>query len=174
MKDTNRLGLSKWQLLWHYSVVLFILIVPILNLYSVYEIEVAHTYTGVRSTQDHLRVGLPWIIPALATGIIQYQRLNFKKLKAELSGDEFKLLVMEAGKEMKWNFINLTKDYAIAVTGFNWASWGERITIIRKRDEILFNSICDPDNRPSVTSWGQNRKNLNAIKKRINPVSTRT
>lgn len=167
MEETNRLKLTKKQMFWHYSSVLFILIIPIMNLYSIFEIEVTNTYTGVRTTQDHLRAGLPWFVPALLFGLIQYRRLNFQKLKAKLSGEEFKLLAIEAGKEMNWNFTELTNDYAIAITGFNWVSWGERITLIRKNDEILVNSICDPDNRPSVTSWGQNRKNINAIKKRI-------
>ena len=48
---------------------------------------------------------------------------------------------------------------------------GERITIIRDNNKILINSICDPDNRPSVSSWGQNRKNVNAFKKRIKNAS---
>ena len=167
MKETNRLKLSNWQLFWHYSIVPFILIIPIMNLYSVFQIEVTGTYTGVRSTEEHLSAGLPWLIPAIIFAIIQYRRLNFKKLNKRLTPQEFKTIAEQAGEEMNWNFMNLTKDYVIAVTGLNWASWGERITIIRKENEILINSICDPDNRPSVSSWGQNRKNINAFKKRI-------
>ena len=34
----------------------------------------------------------------------------------------------------------------VAKSGFSWRSWGELITIIRDKDRILFNSICDPDN----------------------------
>ncbi len=170
MKDTNRLKLSNWQLFWHYSIVPFILIVPIMNLYSVFQIEVTGTYTGVRSTEEHLIVGLPWLIPAIIFAIIQYRRLNFKRLNARLTSEEFKSIAEQAGQEMNWHFMNLTKDYVIAITGFNWVSWGERITIIRKENEILINSICDPDNRPSVSSWGQNRKNINAFRKRIKPV----
>lgn len=122
MKETNRLKLSKWQLFWHYSVVPFILIIPIMNLYSVFEIEVTGTYTGVRSTQEHLTVGLPWLIPAIFFAIIQYRRLNFKRLNKHLTPEEFKSIAEQAGEEMNWNFMNLTKDYAIAITGFNWAS----------------------------------------------------
>lgn len=167
MKDTNRLKLSNWQLFWHYSITPFILIIPIMNLYSVFQIEVTGTYTGVRSTQEHLNVGLPWLIPAMFFAIIQYHKLSFKRLNTQLSPEKFKSIIYQTGHEMNWNFIYLTKDYAIAITGFNWASWGERITIIRKENEIIINSICDPDNRPSVSSWGQNRKNINALKKRI-------
>ena len=167
MKETKRLKLSNRQLFWHYSVVPFILIIPVLNLYSVFEIEVTGTYTGVRSTQELLNVGLPWLIPAVILTVIQYRRLNFKRINARLTSEEFKSIAKQAGQEMNWSFMKLTKDYAIAITCFNWASWGERITIIRKENEILINSICDPDNRPSVSSWGQNRKNISAFKKRI-------
>ena len=127
-------------------------------------------YTGVRSTEEHLSVGLPWLIPAVLFAIIQYRRLNFKRLNTNLTAEEFKSIAEQAGQKMNWNFLNLTNDYVIAITGFNWASWGERITIIRKENEILINSICDPDNRPSISSWGRNRKNVNAFKKRINNV----
>lgn len=171
MKETNRLKLSNWQLFWHYSIVPFILIIPITNLYFVFQIEVTGTYTGVMSTQEHLNIGLPWLIPSIILAIIQYRRLNFKRLNRRLKPEEFKSIAEEAGKEMNWTFMKLTKDYAIAITGFNWASWGERITIIRKENEVLINSICDPDNRPSVSSWGQNRKNINAFKKRMNTIT---
>lgn len=146
MKETKRLKLSKWQLFWHYSIVPFILLIPIMNLYYVFQIEVTGAYSGVRSTQEHLRAGLPWLIPAILFAIIQYRRLNFKRLGASLTSEEFKSILKQAGEEMNWSFINLTKDYAIAITGFNWLSWGERITIIRTENEILINSICDPDN----------------------------
>lgn len=138
-----------------------------MNLYSVFEIEVTGTYNGVRSTQEHLTVGLPWLVPAIIFVIVQYRRLNFKRLKVTLTSEEFIFITKQAGGEMNWRLENLTKDYAVAITGFNWGSWGERVTIIRKENEILINSICDPDNRPSVSSWGQNRKNIKAFKKRI-------
>ena len=170
IKEPNRLQLTKWQLFWHYSIVPFILIIPVMNLYSVFEIEVTNSYTGVRTTQEHLSHGLPWLIPAIFFGFIQHRRLYFKRIPGTLTPEEFKEAVQEAGKEMDWNFLNLTKNYAIAITGFNWFSWGERITIIRRKNEILINSICDPDNKPSVTSWGQNRKNIQALKKTIKPV----
>ena len=167
MEETNRLKLSNFQLFWHYSIVLLILIIPVMNLYSVFQIEVTGTYSGVRSTQEHLSVGLPWLIPAIIFSIIQYFRLNFKKLNIHLTQKEFKTFTRQVGNEMNWNFVYLTEDYAIALTNLKWSSWGERITIIRKENEILINSICDPDKRPSVLSWGQNRNNINAFEKKI-------
>ena len=168
MKETNRLKLSKGQLFWHYSIVPFLLIVPTIILYDLIQIEVTGTHTGIKSTRELLSVGLLWLLAAVIVAIIQYRRLNFKKLNKHLTPDEFKSISEQAGEEMNWIFMRLSEDCAIAITGFTWTSWGERITIIRKENEILINSICDPDNKLSVSSWGQNGKNINAFKKRIN------
>ena len=59
----------------------------------------------------------------------------------------------------------------IASSPCSWRSWGERITIIKQEDELWFNSICDPNSRPSVTSWGKNRNNLNALLDEIEAVT---
>jgi hypothetical protein len=174
MKESNRLKLSKWQLFSHYSIIPFLLIIPIINLYFVFQIEVTETYTGVRSTQEHLTFGLPWLIIILIFGLIQYRRLNFTRLKTELTTEEFKSFAKQAGEEMNWIFKDLTKDYTVAITVQNGLSRGERITIIHKEKEILINSICDPNNISSLASYGQNKKNINALKKKSKSVPKTT
>ncbi|NVK83615.1 MAG: hypothetical protein HWE21_04800 [Cytophagia bacterium] len=138
-----------------------------MNLFYVYQIEVTGNYTGVRTTGDHLTVGLPWIVPAFIFSIIQFRRLNFKRIEVRLNPEQFKEIALAVGNDMNWRIKNLTKDYVVANTGFSLFSWGERITIIRAETEILINSICDPDNRPSVVSMGQNRANMMAFKNKI-------
>lgn len=169
MKDTRRLLLSKWQTFWHFSVVPFILITPIMSAIAIFQIEVSGTYSGVRTSEEHFNIGWPWLIPAIIFAVIQYRRLSLKEVETSLSVDEFKQIFKAVGKEMNWQIESLTSDIIIAKTGFSWASWGERITIIREKNFILINSICDPDNRPSISSWGRNRKNINAIVKAIKP-----
>jgi hypothetical protein len=44
------------------------------------------------------------------------------------------------------------------------------ITIIRLKDGLLINSICDPDKRSSVVSFGWNRKNIRTFLKNLNDV----
>jgi hypothetical protein len=167
MKETRRLLLSKWQTFWHFSVVPFILFTPIMSAIAIFQIELSGTYSGVRTTEEHFNSGWPWLIPAIIFAVIQYRRLNLKEIEASLSADEFKQTFKAVGKEMNWQIESLTSDIIIAKTGFSWASWGERITIIRDKNFILINSICDPDNRPSISSWGRNRRNINAIVKAI-------
>jgi hypothetical protein len=55
---------------------------------------------------------------------------------------------------MEWTIEKMTNDIVVAKSGFSWRSWGEQITIIWCKDKILFNSICEPDSIPSVTSLG--------------------
>lgn len=167
MKETGRLKLSKWQLFWHFSIVPFIMIIPIMSAFAIFQIEVTGTYTGVRTAKEHFDMGWPWLIPAIIFAVIQYRRLDFKKIDISLTSEEFKKITKAAGDEMNWTMENVTNDIVIATTGFTWASWGERVTIVRDTNFILINSICDPDNRPSVSSWGRNRKNIEAFRKRI-------
>ncbi|WP_042243869.1 hypothetical protein [Jejuia pallidilutea] len=122
MVETNRVKLTKEQYFWHYAIIPFFVFITLLNLYSVFQIEITHTYTGVRSTKEHLLVGLPWLIPAAVFGYIQYRRLRFKKFKVILTSEEFKKAVEDAGNEMNWNFIRFNSKYVIAKTKFNWYS----------------------------------------------------
>ena len=169
MIQTKRLTLSKWQMFWHFSVVPFILITPIMSAIAIFQIKVSGTYTGVRTTEEHFNAGWPWLFLAAAFGIIQYRRLNLKRIDVRLTDEGFKQTFKALAKGMNWQIESFTSNILIAKTGFSWASWGERITIIRDKDFILINSICDPDNHPSVTSWGRNRKNIDTIVKAIKP-----
>jgi hypothetical protein len=167
MIDTERLKLTNWQLFWHYSIVPFIMIVPIMSTYSIYQIEITGTYTGVRSTQELINSSWPFVIAAIIFTIIQYRRLNFKKVNVKLSPEKFKEVVSNAATKRDWSIDKLTQNQAVATTGLNGGSWGERITILRTNDYVLINSICDPDSITSVASWGANRKNIKAFRNSI-------
>ena len=65
----------------------------------------------------------------------------------------------QTAKELEWTIEKETNDIVVAKTGISWRSWGEQITIIWCKDKIFFNSICDPDNRPSLSSYGMNKLN---------------
>jgi hypothetical protein len=168
MIQTKRLTLSRWQMFWHFSVVPFILIMPIMSAIAIFQIEVSGSYGGARTTQKHFNLGWPWLIAASVFAVIQYRRLSLKKVAVSLTAEEFKQSIKEVGTKLNWRMECLTSDLIIANTGFSWASWGERITIIRDKDFLLINSICDPDNRPSIASWGRNRKNIKALLTAIN------
>ena len=159
MKGTKTLILTKGQTFWHYSIVPFLLIVPALTTIDVYKYYVTHTYTAARPIEDLISTGYIWVIPAIAFYFIQRRKLKFKTINVSVDKDTFKEAVEQTAKELEWTIEEATNDTIIAKSGFSWRSWGEQITIIRCSDKILFNSICDPDNRPSVASFGMNKVN---------------
>lgn len=158
MKESETLILSKWQTFWHYSIVYFLLIVPVLTTISVFKYYVTHAYKG-RPIEDGIQTGFIWILPAIAFYFIQKKQLKFKILNASVNKKTFHHIVAQTAKELKWNIVKSTPELIIAKSAFSWRSWGEQITIIWCSDKILFNSICDPDNTPSVTSLGRNKVN---------------
>lgn len=159
MKDTETLVLTKGQTFWHYAIVLFLLIVPVLTTVDVFKYYVTHTYSAARPIEDLISTGYIWILPAIAFFFIQKRRLNFKTINVPVDKDTFKEAVEQTAKELGWTIEKTTNDTIIAKSRFSWRSWGEQITIIWCKDKILFNSICDPDNRPSVASFGMNKVN---------------
>lgn len=159
MKETETLELTKGQTFWHYSIVLFLLIMPVLTTVDVFKYYVTHTYSAARPIEDLILTGFIWILPAIAFFIIQRRRLKFKTFNILVDKDIFREAIKQTAKELEWTIEQAASDTFVAKSGFSWRSWGEQITIIWFSDKILFNSICDPDNRPSVASFGMNRVN---------------
>jgi len=159
MQETETLILTKGQTFWHYSLVPFLLIVPVLTTIDVFKYYVTQTYAAARPIEDMISTGYIWIIPAIAFYFIQRRKLKFRTINISVDKNTFIEAVEQTAMELGWTIEKASSDIIIATSGFSWRSWGERITIIRCSDKILFNSICDPDNRPSVASFGMNRVN---------------
>lgn len=168
MKQTKRLKLSRWQTLDHFFIVLFILFIPGLTLFSLFEIYVTETYDGVRTANELISTTWPWIIPAVAFYFIQKRRLRFREVKVEYSDQEFQEAIERTAKEFEWQIELNNKKIFRAYRPWNWTgSWGEMITIIRNNDQLLLNSICDPNKMSSVASFGWNKRNINTFLKNL-------
>ncbi len=166
LEKSGSLRLTKGQLFAHYAVVPFLLVVPISTTCSLIQIYLTHNYTGVRSAEELAMTGYPWIILALVSFFIQKKRLKFKQIQVSVKHENFKKAVMLTANKLNWEIQNITNDYAVAIRNgkFPGPSWGELITIIRKGNVVLVNSICDPNNKISIASWGWNRKNVETFK----------
>jgi hypothetical protein len=44
------------------------------------------------------------------------------------------------------------------------------VTIIKDKDRLLINSICDPDHMSSIASYGWNQKNIKIFQKNLSDV----
>ena len=161
MIETERLKLTVFQTVSHFSIVIFLVIIWGFLAYSLIEINVTNTYSGVRSSNEIILSGLPFLIAAIVFYFIQRARLNFYELTIKFSDQEFDEALSRTAKELKWKIKIHQKKYIQAIRPSNLTgSWGEMITIIIDGDRILLNSICDPDNIASVASFGWNKKNL--------------
>ena len=156
-KDTQTLILTRGQTFWHCAVIPFLLITPVLTTIDVFKYYVTHTYTSTKPI-DFI-FGYMWILPALIFYFIQRHRLKFKIINISLDNKVFQNAAKRTAKELEWKIIQTANDIVVAKSTFSWRSWGEQITILHDKDKILFNSICDPDNRPSVASFGMNKVN---------------
>jgi hypothetical protein len=141
MKDTKTLVLTKWQIFWHYCVILLFFIPPIMTTIEVFKYYVTHTYRGVLKIEELMATSYWSLIPALAIYYIQKRRLKFKVIDIVVDTKTFIDASEETAKELEWEIIELKSNLLIAKSGFSWRSWGELITIIKDEDKILFNSI---------------------------------
>jgi hypothetical protein len=71
---------------------------------------------------------------------------------------------------LDWSIRNNNKNIFRAVSNNSGFSWGELVTIKKSKNKLLLNSICDPDERPSFFSFGQNRKNILTFLKHLDNV----
>jgi hypothetical protein len=171
MQQTKRLKLSWWDSVNHFFIVPFLLFIPALTVYSLYQIYISHTYTGVRTASEMMWVNFPWIAPAILFYFIQKRALKFKEIKINNTAENFKEAVKRTARQLEWNIENCNIHFARTFRPWSWTgSWGEMITIIRTDNSILINSICDPNKPSSVTSCGWNKKNVNIFLANLNDV----
>jgi hypothetical protein len=163
MKDTKILILTKEQTFWHYAIILFLLVAPVMATINVFRYYVTHTYISTKSID--FTFGYPWILLALIFYFIQRHRLKFKTINISVDNNTFRHAVEQTAKELEWDIMQMTNEIIVAKSDFSWRSWGEQITILYDNNKILFNSICNPDNRPSIASFGMNRVNRKTFEK---------
>ncbi len=163
VKLTKQLTLSGWQLLAHYFIVVILLIIPSIGLFKIY----TKSYEAT-TIQEHMWFSWPWYVLAIIFYIIQKRRLKFIEVKIEFTDHEFQEAVKRTVEEYKWKIQLNNKQFFRAFRPWNWSgSWGEMITIIKDKDKLLLNSICDPYKMSSVASYGWNKRNIQAFLKNL-------
>ncbi|HMG88802.1 MAG TPA: hypothetical protein VK589_02045 [Chryseolinea sp.] len=169
--EDGRLKLTFSQTIDHYFIVVFLLIVPGLTVHNIYKIYVTHTYEGVRSAGELLATSVPFFILAIAFIFIQKNGLKFQVIKTRYTDEEFQEAVKRTIADLKWQVEHNEKDFFRAYRRWDWAaSWGEMITIVKEKDQLFINSICDPNKPSSVTSWGWNKKNIEVFRNNLTHV----
>jgi len=164
MTQTERLKLKKWDVFWHYSPSIFFLIVPIMDLYYIIHSHLTNNEVVFERITNGL--GLVWIFLFLSIigFIYKYRNLKFKVLDTKVESKHFKNAIDLTEKELDWTIIRLNENYLFAYSWNTLWSWGEQITIIKKGNKVLINSICKL-NQPSF--FGGNQKNIEVFERNI-------
>jgi len=164
MKMTGRLELTFWESLTHYMIV-FAFVFP-LAVISINSLSYnADSSISVRTPLEMSLFGVPFALLGILSYFVQYKRLQFKIVETNLSREKLNELLDRTSDELEWIPVIKTKDIFIAKTIPKWwtGSWGEQITILIDKERLMINSICDPEQRTSVTSMGRNKKNVNRL-----------
>jgi hypothetical protein len=171
MKRNKRMKLTTIQTLTHYGIVLLLVFIVCLTGWRLIEIYVTNNYTGVRTADELIRSSLPFLLLAVLFAFIQYRRLKFKEVNVIFTEEQFREAVERTAKDLEWRIDKNNKTFFRAYRPWNWTgSWGEMVTIIKDKDHLLINSICNPDSMSSVASYGWNRKNIKTFLKNLDDV----
>ncbi|EMR01455.1 hypothetical protein [Cesiribacter andamanensis] len=164
MKVKKRLRLSFWRYIDHYSIVLFMLFITGLFAVGLFHKYVTGTYTGALSSKELLTITGAGCTLAFILYLIQRKRLKFTEITIQHTEQHFQEAVQRTVSALGWIVETNGKDFFRAYRPWNFTlSWGEMITIIRQKDKLLLNSICDPNQRWPVVSAGWNKKNIHTF-----------
>lgn len=159
--ETGKLQLSRKDWLTHFGVAGFLFFIPLM-LFSI------HLFKFFEGNPFSFRDGevylllVPIIIGFLFL-LLQRGRLKFKVLTTTLSQKELTEYIERLCKEWDWKPYFHNKNVFIAKTKRGGGSWGEQVTILYNGNEVWVNSICDPDKKGSLVSFGRNRQNVQAV-----------
>ncbi|MBL7810562.1 MAG: hypothetical protein JNN28_22250 [Saprospiraceae bacterium] len=171
MKRNKRLKLTTIQTLNHYGIVILLLFIVCLTGWNLIEIYLTNTYTGVRTADELIRRSLPFLLLAIFFAFIQHRRLRFKEVNVTFTDEQFHEAVERTMKDLEWRIDKNNKTLFRAYRHWNWTgSWGEMVTIIKDKDLLLVNSICNPDSISSFASYGWNRRNIQTFLKNLTDV----
>ena len=154
------LKLNIWQSFTHYSVCSIPILLSGLTIYKILKYHLWQTYNETVSVKElWVTLGIA-IVVTIILFFWQKKALNFKEYSSSYSDKEFKEALNRTIQKLEWRILSNTSNIVQAYRPSNWTgSWGELITIVQGKDKVYFNSICDPDARASITSYGWNKKN---------------
>lgn len=164
MIATNRLKLNRWDWFSHFWPVFFLLLPPAFILFSGITM-LLEKYKGVRSFGEMSFIFYIFIPLAILMYIVQNKRLYFTTITTALTYNEIEEAIDTTAKQCEWGLRERNNNFIQAShTGSFWTgSWGEQITMIIMEHKLLVNSICDPERRSSIASFGQNKKHIKSL-----------
>ena len=168
--ETNILPLSKWHFFLHYFVAFILLILGLMNTYWLVGRWNTENYVGSRTEEGIISLILICFSIAILAFIVKRRRLNFEQIDISLSGTEFKQKMLEISELENWRLNNENEKSAIFFNNNSGRNWGLKMTVIRFKDYLLVNSVCDFENTPSFSIFG-NERNIKRLRKLLKKAS---
>ena len=100
----------------------------------------------------------------------QNRSLRYQRIHTTHSAEENFHSVVSLAHRENWKIkTKRTSEFIQAkVQGFpKTLSWGEQVSVQFDGNDVYVNSICDPDERSSISSFGQNTENVESVVKAI-------
>ncbi len=160
IKERKRVKLTFTQWLVHYSVVIFLLAIPVPIGLDLVEIHITNNYTGVRTTAELTITTIALLLPAILFAFIQHDKLNFRDIPLSCSDEQFAEAIARSKAKYQWHTVQETKNIFRAWRVADHGDSNELLTVINDKDRILINSITNPDSWHVIFPSG-NRKNIN-------------
>ncbi len=173
--EAKELKLVGWRKYTHYSIVGFFFLIAAFVLILDLKDILSSTARGL---EQMWVFQLVFLIVPLGLGLLYYKiqrnKLKFRIVKTNLTREELEKIIQQVSSELKWLVIAIDNKVIEAKTspGFLSGSWGELITILFDKQTVLVNSICDPDKRASVVSFGRNKRNTDRLIEEIEKASS--
>ena len=169
--STGELQLSFWNKVSHYGIVGFCFFIPTFLL-LIHLFEFLKGNPAYFADREIYILIIPIIVGCLFF-LLQKSRLKFRIIEVKVNPSDFNIYLEQLCKKWDWTPRSHNDNFFVAKTNqsFFSGSWGEQVTILRTENKIFINSICDLDKKSSVTSFGHNRENINAVKELFNNVS---
>jgi hypothetical protein len=170
-KNSARLSLKPWESLSYYFPVLFVYFMGLLPLWSIFEIEFLDSYNGVRSANEIFNISWPFLVLGTIMAIVRWRSLRMKKIEIDYTNEDLNEAISRTTQELNWVIRNNNKRVVVAFRPSVWiGNWGTRITILKLKDGLMLNSICDPDMHDSIISYGWNKRNITTFLKNLDDV----
>jgi hypothetical protein len=127
------------------------------------------SYDEPQAIRDYTRVFLPFLVAGLLLTYRQYRILLFKEITIDYTDKDIQHALAKTSIELKWR-VERNRDGVVRAyrAGMDWS--GEMITIISSDKTILINSISDPNQGPTLSIFGQDRKNVRTFIKNLEAI----
>jgi len=160
MKSKERVKLTNWEKIEHFGISFWLLIPAIACDYFfikdlLYSSSKIHDFTP-------LIVSFIFLFLSGYLFIQNQQRTYFEEYKGHLSDADFKRAIKLTAKELSWDIVELTNNYAKAFRYPESFGHGEERIIIKKTvHRLLINSMNNPEGNRAGYSSKRNKQNIN-------------